>query len=142
MDILKKFAAWFVSGLGLASGALLVFWVYSHFNAPSSSPNIDNPPQMHVSAVSMVPFAKDLVVTGVLANSGPTTYEGSWLEVTLLQDGKVLYRCGDIYHLGIKPGASSPFQVSCSGVARADVPPGSSVSVSVLRADFAPESGT
>ena len=135
MEVLKKFAAWFVAGVGLAVGALSVILAVSAFDDPGiHTDHVDHPAQIRITDVQSVDFTQFLAVTGTLTNAGKGAYSSSYLEVALTRNGKVLFTCGDVDSTDLEPGHSARFQIVCESVQRNSIPTNVGYRVSVLRA--------
>ena len=140
MDYLKRLLVWFISGFGLVSGGFLAFWLWSYLDSPKSEslPKVDNPKEMVFSSVSVVPFTKHLTLTGVLTNRGPRKFESAWLEMSISQQGKVMYRCSDWYDAEILPNAFADFQARCEEVESTNLPSSARVTVAAIGANLSP----
>ena len=138
MDYLRRLIVWFITGFGLVSGGFLAFWLWTYIDSPKSEslPKVDNPKEMEFSNVAVVPFTKHLTVTGVLTNRGSRKFESAWLEMSVAQDGKVMYRCSNWYDAEILPNAFVEFQTRCEEVESTNLPSSARVTVAALGVNF------
>jgi hypothetical protein len=135
MEYLRRFAAWFVSGLGLGAGVALVVWSTTKLqNRDREADDKKYLPNTSVviSQVEPIGITEQVAVAAVLENKASTDV-GANLELVLIKDAKVIYTCERNAPNTPGPGKSQRIQVECQGVQRSNVPASTTYELRVKR---------
>ncbi len=126
MDYLKRFALWFVSGLGLAAGVMLVVTAFEYVRPWKPELKTSNVPleQVTVSDTAISPVTKFLTVVGTITNNSGRALATVRARVELIQGEKLLFECSESIRSLPGPGKSGHFQIECREIERSLIPDG------------------
>ena len=135
MEYLRRFAVWFVSGLGLGVGVAVIAWSSTKILEHERETNADKylpSTSVFISQVEPIGITEQVAAAAILENRASTNI-GVEVELALLKDAKVIYTCERHAPSTPGPGKSLRIQVECRGVQRNNVPPGTVYEVRVRR---------
>jgi hypothetical protein len=127
MEILKRFALWFVSGAALILGAMAAYFAVDagkEFLIEPPSVRVQMPKELSVSNVEPLEITKPAGVRALVTNtSSTTTYEPAGYALQFFRGQKQLFSCeAYLERPNLKPGKSAEVQVVCPQVERSALP--------------------
>ena len=137
MDYLKRFALWFVSGLGVTAGVMLVLAGFEYARPWKSEVQTSNLPleQIAVTDIAISPVTKFLTIVGTITNNSSRELKAVRARVELMQGEKLLFECYESIRSLPDPGKSGHLQIECRDIERSLVPDGVSHRVRVWYAE-------
>lgn len=141
MDLLRKFIAWFVSGIGLAAGISVVVWATSLLEAQPRKVTAVLPELAVTEAV--LSEVEPIAITDHLAYSALLTSKSQsnvsvQVEASVTESGKTLYNCSAQAFALKQAGTPERIQYECRSVRKAGVPAGARVELSIKRVSKLP----
>ncbi len=133
MDYFKRFALWFVSGLGLAAGVMLIVTGFEYVRPWKQEIKTSNVPieQIVVSNTTISPVTKFLTVVGTITNNSGRDLETVRARVQLTQSERVLFECSESVNSLPGPGKTGHLQLECHDIERTLIPDGTTHHVRV-----------
>ena len=126
MEYLKRFALWFVSGLGIAAGVALV--VAGLGDSRQMRPEIatSNVPleQVSLANIQISPVTKFLTIVGTITNNTGRELETVRVRVELIDGQKVLFQCSNFVGSLPGPGKTGHLQIECREIEGSLIPEG------------------
>ena len=134
MEYLKRFVQWFVSGIALACGVALVALVSTrlekHDTAKAETFKTLPIDTVQVSSTAVIPFSDMLSVSASILSAEKSNLVVT-LQLSIAQDGQVIYSCARKPFSYSHPGKPQRVQLDCNSLRRESIPKGASMSVQV-----------
>ena len=141
VDLLRKFIAWFISGVGLASGIAVVIWAASLLESKPREVSTALPelPASEVVLSEVEPITiTDHIAYSALLTSKSQSNVSVQLEASVTETGKNPYNCSaQAFSLKLA-GTPERIQYECRSVRKAGLPAGAKVELNLKRVSKVP----
>ena len=136
MQTLKRLGVFFLCGFALVVGGYLGLVVLGM--APNSEPSnyVEYPRDLTIHDLQPSPVTDYLTVMGKISNSSSKTYRPVFVDLDVLSDGSVIFRCRQSDMSYVPPSSTIDFQMTCADARVDRLPPGVTFRATVNSAFF------